>query len=86
MCRILGTDANPGLVPRALNVIFDSVKHRLCDSIKPQFHCDAAQLSAHEVIEEIKSKKLDDSLSTTLLGGEEEGNNNYFTVSLLWYY
>ncbi len=55
----LGTEANPGLVPRALDVIFNSVKHRLCRdaSVKPRYYCDATLLSARDLIEEMKVKQ-----------------------------
>jgi hypothetical protein len=58
VCDVVGTEANPGLVPRALDVVFNSVKHRLCRdaSVKPRFYCDATQLSARELIEEMKIK------------------------------
>ena len=55
----VGTETNPGIVPRALDVIFNSVKNQLRRdaSIKPRYYCDATQLSARELIEEMKIKQ-----------------------------
>ena len=55
----VGTETNPGIVPRSLDVIFNSVKKQLsCDaSIKPRYYCDATHLSVSELIEEMKIKQ-----------------------------